>query len=78
MEMSQSKCHLQGEELDFTLWEVLDLDEMTEELTSLDKFHEEVNAPFVLEDIFHVNQERMVYGVQNILLHVDVVHLVVL
>ncbi len=51
---------------------------MAEKLAALDKLHEEVDPILVLEDILHINQERVVNLAQNIFLKLDVFHLLIL
>jgi len=75
--MSQGKSDLQGKEFDFLFREVLDFDKVAEEFTTLYKLHQEINTPFVLEHILHIDQEWVVNSIENILLHADVSHLVV-
>jgi hypothetical protein len=60
------------------LRETLDLHEMAEKLTSLNEFHEEVDAMLVLEDVLHIDEEGVVDGVEDIFLKSDVLQLVVL
>ena len=50
---------------------------MAEEFTTFDEFHQKVDTELILEDVFHINQEWMVYTVEDVLLHSDVVQLVV-
>ena len=66
------------EELRRRLRELSHLDEMTEELATFDELHEEVDAELVLEHELHINQERVVDGVEDIFLKLDVLHLLVL
>jgi len=49
---------------------------VAEEFAALDKSHKEIDAEFILEDVFHINQEGMVDSVENVLLHCNVFHLV--
>jgi hypothetical protein len=76
--MGQGESNLGCEEFGLILGEHAHLDQMAEELTTLDKFHKEVNSVIVLEDIFHINQERMVNLAQNIFLELYVFHLLIL
>lgn len=50
---------------------------MSEEFTTLDKFHEEVDSIFVLENIIHANYERMFNIEENILFKLNVVKLLI-
>lgn len=50
---------------------------MLEELTALNKLHDEVNAEVVLEDILHAHEEGVIVRVENVLLQVDVLDLLV-
>ncbi len=51
---------------------------MSEELTSLDKLHEKVDAELVLEYIIHAHNERMLNRVQDVLLQFDVLVLLII
>ena len=76
--MGQGKCHLGSEELGLVLWEHAHLDQVAEELTTLDEFHQEIDTELVLEDVLHVNQKWMVDGAQDIFFKLDVLHLLIL
>lgn len=78
MQVTESEGDLRAEESNVFLRETLDLHEMAEKLSSLDEFHEEVDAMLVLEDILHIDKEGMVDGVEDIFLKSDVLQLVVL
>lgn len=58
--------------------EALNLDQVLEELTALNKLHDEVNAEVILEDILHAHEEGVIVRVENVLLQVDVLDLLVL
>ena len=75
--MGQSKRNLRCEKLGLVLWEHAHLDQMAEQLTTLHKLHEEVDAELVLEDILHVHQEWVVDLSQNVFFELDVLHLFV-
>jgi serine/threonine protein kinase len=51
---------------------------MSEKLSSLDEFHEEINSVFILKDKFHVYKEGVVDCVQDIFLEANVFELIVL
>lgn len=78
MQVTESEGDLRAEESNVFLRETLDLHEMAEKLSSLDEFHEEVDAMLVLEDILHIDKEGMVDGVEDIFLKSDILKLVVL
>ena len=78
MQMCQGHCYLSSEELSLVLGETLDSDQVSEQLTTLDKLHEKVNSKLILEDILHVNKEGMLDGIQNIFLQLNVLHLLIL
>ena len=50
---------------------------MSKQLAAFDKVHQEVDPKRVLKHVLHVNEERVVNSVENILLELDVVHLFV-
>lgn len=50
---------------------------MSEEFTTLDKFHEEVDSILVLEHVIHANYERMFNIEENILFKLNVVKLLI-
>lgn len=77
MEVSQSKGNLGGKKFSLVFREHAHLDQVAEELSSLDKFHEEVDPEFVLEDVLHVNQEGVVDLAKDVFLKLDVFHLLV-
>ena len=76
--MGECERDLRGEELGLVLGEHTHLDQVAEELAALDELHEEVDAELVLEHILHVHEERVVNLAQNILLQLDVLHLLIL
>lgn len=76
--MSQGHCYLGSEELCLVLRETLYSDQVSEQLTTLDKLHEEVNSELILEDELHVDQEGMLDRIQNIFFQLDVFHLLIL
>lgn len=67
-----------SEELSLVLREHTNLYQVAEKLTSLDKLHQEVDTKLVLEDVLHINEEWVVDLAQNVLLELDVFHLLVL
>ena len=77
MQVSKGHGDLSSEELSLLFGEFFDGDQMSEQLTSLDEVHQEVNSVVVLEHILHVDQEGMVNSVKNIFLKLDVLHLLV-
>ena len=76
--MGECERDLRGEELGLVLGEHAHLDQVAEELAALDELHEEVDAELVLEHVLHVHEERVVNLAQNILLQLDVLHLLIL
>ena len=76
--MGKRKSNLGSEELGLVLREHADLDQMAEELATLDELHKEVDAVVVLEDVLHVYKEGVVDLAQDILLQLNVLHLFVL
>mmetsp|Transcript_46424 Transcript_46424/g.61484 ORF Transcript_46424/g.61484 Transcript_46424/m.61484 type:complete len:245 (+) Transcript_46424:821-1555(+) len=78
MQMRKCESNLSCEELSLVLREHSHLNEMAEELTTLDKLHEEVDTVLVLEDILHVDEEGVVDLTQDVFLELDVFHLLVL
>lgn len=76
--MGKSEGYLSCKEFGLVLGEHAHLNQVAEQLTSLDKLHEEVDTELVLEDVFHVDEERMVNLTQDILLKLNVLHLLVL
>jgi len=61
--MAKCEADLHSKELGLVLWELSHLNQVAEELSSLDERHEEINTVLVLEYIFHINQERMIDAV---------------
>jgi hypothetical protein len=51
---------------------------VSEELASFDEFHDEINAEVVLEDVFHVYDERVLNRVQDIFFKFDVFKLLII
>ena len=76
--MSKGKGNLSGKEFSLILREHTNFDEMAEKLTTLDEFHQEVDTELILENIFHVNQERMIDLSEDILFELDIFHLLIL
>ena len=58
--MSKSETNLHSEELSLILWELSDLNQVAEKLSTSDERHQEIDAEFILEYVFHINQERMI------------------
>jgi len=50
---------------------------MSEELTSLNEMHQEVDSAVVLEHKLHIDEEGVVDSIQNIFLKLDIVHLLI-
>ena len=76
--MGECERDLRCEKLGLVLGEHAHLDQVAEELAALDELHEEVDAELVLEHVLHVHEERVVNLAQNILLQLDVLHLLIL
>ena len=58
--MSQSKGDLCSKELGLVLGEHAHFDQVAEKFAALDKLHQEVDTELILEDILHIDEERMV------------------
>ena len=76
--MSKGKGNLSGKEFSLILREHTNFDKMAEKLATLDEFHQEVDTELILENIFHVNQERMIDLSEDILFELDIFHLLIL
>jgi hypothetical protein len=76
--MSKCQGNLCSEESYMVLGEALYLHEMAEELSTLDELHEEIDSVIVLEDVLHINEERVVDGVEDVLLKFNVFELIML
>jgi len=50
---------------------------MSEQLTTLDELHQEVDTVVVLENVVHVNDERVVDAIEDIFLQLDILELLV-
>jgi hypothetical protein len=61
--MAQCERYLCGKELRHVFLKPFDLNQMSKQLSTFDKLHQEVNAEFILEDELHVDKERVVDGV---------------
>ena len=77
MEVRQGEGDLGCEELGLVLGEHAHLDQVAEELATLDELHQEVDAVLVLEDVLHVDQEWVVDLPQDVLLQLNVLHLLI-
>ena len=77
MKVTQCQSHLCCEESHMFFGESFDLDEVAEKLTTLNEFHEEVDALLVLEHELHVDEEGVVNRVEDIFLEADVLELLV-
>ena len=75
MEVTEGQSHLCCEESHMFFGESFDLDEVAEKLTTLNEFHEEVDALLVLEHELHVHEEWVVNRVEDIFLKADVLEL---
>lgn len=60
MQVSQGEGHLRCKELGLGFREHFHVDQVTEKFSSLHEFHEEIDAVLVLEDVLHVDEERVV------------------
>ena len=76
--MSKGKGNLSGKEFSLILREHTNFDEMAEKLATFDEFHQEVDTELILENIFHVNKERMIDLSEDILFELDIFHLLIL
>ena len=61
--MAKGEANLHCKELGLVLWELSHLYQMAEEFSTFDKWHEEIDTILILENIFHINQEWMIYAV---------------
>ena len=77
VEMRECKGNLGGKEFGCRFREFPYFDQMTEEFAARHKFHEEVDAKFILEHEFHVNEERVVNCSQYILFQLNILHLLI-
>jgi len=77
MEMPQGESDLCNEEAGLVLSEALDLDQVAEQLATLDEAHDEVDAVLVLEDELHVDDEGMLNRVEDVLFELDVLPLLI-
>ena len=77
MEVCQGEGDLGCKELGLVLGEHAHLDQVAEELATLDELHQEVDAVLVLEDVLHVDQEWVVDLPQDVLLQLNVLHLLI-
>jgi hypothetical protein len=75
--MAESHRDLCSEELSLVFRESLDRDQVAEQFTTFDEFHKEVDAELILKHIFHVDQKRVRDLVQDVLLELNVLHLLV-
>lgn len=78
MEVTKGNGNLQNQKASLFLCKPLDLIQVTEELPSFDKLHEEVDSIVILEYVVHVHNERMLDSVQNVLLKLDVLKLLII
>ena len=70
--MSKSQSNLDNEKSGGVLWEAAYFLQMAEKLPALHKLHQEIDTELGLEDVLHVDQERVIYLKQYILLHFDI------
>ena len=66
MQVSQSNRNLSYQESGLLFLEPFYFVKMTEQLSALDKFHEEVDTVLVLENVIHVNYKWMINCIQNV------------
>lgn len=76
--MGESKGDLSCKEPGLVFWEHAHFDQMAEKFATFDKLHEEVDTELVLEDVLHIDKEGMIYRPQDILLQLNVLHLLIL
>ena len=55
MQVCQSEGDLRCEKFGLVLWEHANVDQMAEELATLDELHQEVDPELILEDVLHVD-----------------------
>jgi hypothetical protein len=77
VQVSQSEGDLGCEKLGLVFREHANVNQMAEELATLDELHQEVDPELVLEDVLHVDKEGMVDLTQDVFLEIDVFHLLV-
>jgi len=76
--VSQSYRDLCDHEPRLVLGEPFHFVMVSEQLSTLDKFHDEVYSKLVLEHIVHADDERVLYCVENILFQLDVLILLII
>ncbi len=76
--MCQCKRNLRREELRLFFLKALNSHQVSKKFTTLHEVHEEVNPELVLEDILHINQERVINRVEDIFFQLNIIHLLVL
>lgn len=78
MQMAQCHSDLSDEESSLLLFKALNFDEMTEEFTSLNEAHDKIDSKLILENEFHVHDERVIYRVKNVFFKLDILILLVI
>lgn len=77
MKVPKTKNDLSCVEFNSTLWKSLFLCELVEKFTSFDEFHDEVKLAFILEDVFHRDEERVFHLNENVFLKKSALDLVI-
>lgn len=78
MEVPQSHGNLCDKEACLIFAEPFHFDKMSEQFTALDELHDEINAEVILEDVLHVNDERVINLKKDVLLKLNVFELLIL
>lgn len=78
MQVAECKRNLSSDKLDCWLVKSLDSVEVVVDVAAGHVLEEEVNSQFILENVLHVIDEGVVCLEKDLLLHLDVVHLILL
>eukprot|EP00350_Pseudokeronopsis_sp_OXSARD2_P007223 CAMPEP_0170551992 /NCGR_PEP_ID=MMETSP0211-20121228/9974_1 /TAXON_ID=311385 /ORGANISM="Pseudokeronopsis sp., Strain OXSARD2" /LENGTH=387 /DNA_ID=CAMNT_0010859499 /DNA_START=410 /DNA_END=1573 /DNA_ORIENTATION=- len=78
VQVADGNGDLRYKETHLVLMEPLDLYQVSEEFSSFDEFHKEVDAELALEDILHVYNERVVDVKEDVLLQLNVLKLLII
>jgi len=57
--MTKCQSNLSSEKFYLIFLEAFDLNQVSEKFSTFDKPHNKVNTEFILENIFHIDKERM-------------------
>lgn len=78
MQVSQSNSNLCDLEPRLLFGEPFHLVKVSEQLPSLDEFHQEVYSKLILEHIVHANDERVLDCIENVLFQFNVLILLII